>query len=224
MAVYYLDKDKLFPQVKKRLKNTEVALDIGCGIQPQNFIRPRIQVCVEPFGQYVEKLQEKVKNEFDRSYVILKATWEEAVKVLPPKSVDTVFLLDVIEHLEKRKALRLLKKTQEIARVQIVIFTPLGFIPQEHPCGKDAWGLDGGKWQEHRSGWKPEDFDDSWDIYVSEKYHYEDNLGKKYPKPHGAFFALKDLSGAKKRAHTRRWKIISFLHRARKSIPVLKNL
>jgi len=258
MRVYYLDKDKLFPEVTKRLKTTEVVLDIGSGIRPQKLVTPRVHICFEPYQGYLDHLQEKAKDEFGRSYLILKGTWEDAVKVLPPKSVDSVFLLDVIEHLEKKKGQRLLKKTEKLAREQIVIFTPLGFVPQEHKDGQDAWGLEGGKWQEHKSGWYPKDFDQSWSIFVSKEYHFNDNLGKKYPKPYGAFFAIKNLSGShgrkvqetaasklsltnKKLRKTqsqlrkaqkelqaiygsRGWKIVSFLHNIRKSLPILKKL
>lgn len=204
MSVYYLDKDKLFPEVKKRLKTTEIVLDVGCGIRPQKLVTPRVHICFEPYQGYLDHLQEKAKDEFDRSYLILKGTWEDAVKVLPPKSVDSVFLLDVIEHLEKKKGQRLLNATEKLAREQVVIFTPLGFVPQEHKDGQDAWGLTGGKWQKHKSGWKPDDFDDSWDIYVAKKYHFEDNLGKKYPKPYGAFFAIKNIARDKKRAGSKK--------------------
>jgi len=58
----------------------------------------------------------------------------------------------VIEHLDKTEAEILLKQTEKIARVQIAIFTPLGFMPQHHDNGKDAWGMNDATWQEHRSG------------------------------------------------------------------------
>ncbi len=152
-----------------------------------------VHICCEPFQQYLEQLQEKIKHAHDRTFVLLKATWSEALELFPPKSVDSVFLVDVIEHLEKAEALRLLKATEALAREQIAVFTPLGFLPQRHSDGKDAWGLDGGDWQEHKSGWEPEDFDDSWDIYAAKVFHTEDGQGRVFEKPYGALWAIKSI-------------------------------
>ena len=105
--------------------------------------------------------------------------------------------MDVIEHLEKSEALDLLKRlkrTEALARKQIVLFTPLGFLPQEDLDGKDAWGLDGGAWQEHKSGWSPEDFDGSWRIYASKVFHTVDCFGRAFETPYGAMWAVKDVA------------------------------
>jgi hypothetical protein len=193
MSIYWLEKDDLFKTVLKKLQPENIVLDIGCGIRPQNFIKPAVHICCEPFEQYIEVLQDKIKNSGDRNYVIIKATWAEVVQLFPSKSVDTVFLVDVIEHLEKKEALALLQATETIVKHQIAIFTPLGFLPQEHPNGKDAWGLDGGAWQEHKSGWQPEDFDVSWDIYAAKAFHTTDNLGILLDQPYGALWAIKTM-------------------------------
>lgn len=182
--------DNLFPEVRKKIIRTDVVLDIGCGIQPQMLIRPAVHICLEPFYQYVEKLQSLIGKEHDRHYVTLQGSWSEGVKFFPPKSVDTVFLLDIIEHLEKKEALALLEKTKKIARVQVIVFTTLGLVPQFHPDGKDAWGLDGGSWQEHKSGWYPEDFGEAWDIQVIKDFHKKDNMGRSFEKPYGALWAI----------------------------------
>lgn len=64
-------------------------------------------------------------------------------------------------------------------------------MPQYHENGVDAWGLGGSDWQEHKSGWRPEDFNDNrWQFLVSEKYHYCDNLQRKLDVPYGAFWAV----------------------------------
>jgi len=198
--IQWLDKDRLVITAIKAIQYTEIALDIGSGIMPQNYVTPVIHICVEPFDQYVRYLHKKICTSFDRQYIIIKASWEEVLDLFPEKSVDTIFLIDVIEHIEKKVAIRLLKESEKIVRKQIVIFTPLGFVSQHHSDGKDAWGLDGGKWQEHKSGWEPQDFDNSWNIYVTKKFHFTDNLGKKLKKPFGAFFAIKNMSFSKKKS------------------------
>lgn len=191
--IYWFDKDQLIPAATGAMEKVDIVLDIGTGIMPENFIKPIVHICCEPFDQYITYLQKKISKEYDRHYVILKSTWADVLKIFPPKSVDTIFLIDVVEHLEKKEALRLIKQSEKIVRRQIVIFTPLGFLPQKHSDGKDAWGLQGGKWQEHKSGWNPEDFDNTWSIYACAAYHFTNNKGIKYKKPHGAFWAIKTM-------------------------------
>jgi 2-polyprenyl-3-methyl-5-hydroxy-6-metoxy-1,4-benzoquinol methylase len=191
--INWFEREELIPFVVGKLQTADVVLDIGCGIRPQNYVRPLVHICCEPFEQYVDQLRKQVLNEYDRYYVTLKATWAEAVKLFPLKSVDSVFLIDVIEHLEKDEALRLLKATERLVRKQIVIFTPLGFMPQKRSYGKDAWGLDGGVSQEHKSGWHPEEFDDTWDIYASRVFHTVDNMGRELEVPYGALWAIKTI-------------------------------
>jgi hypothetical protein len=191
--VTWLEAEELSSYAARRIKQVAVGLDIGPGIRPQEHVKLKVHICCEPFAQYVERLKQNAINDYDRKYVVLNVTWEEACRIFPPRSVDTVFLLDVVEHLEKEESLKLLKATEQIARQQVVIFTPLGFMPQEHPDGKDHWGMEGGSWQTHKSGWLPEDFDESWEIYAAREFHTHDNLGRRLEKPYGAMWAIKNV-------------------------------
>jgi len=178
--------------VAARLAPAPVVLDIGCGIRPQQLVRPVVHVCCEPYGEYLEHLQRKVAGATDRIYLPVQATWDEAITRFPPGAVDTVFLLDIIEHLEKPQAVKLLSATERLPRRQLVVFTTLGFIPQHHPDGRDAWGLGGGTWQEHRSGWGPADFGPGWEVVACPDFHTHDNLGHLYDVPRGALWAFHD--------------------------------
>lgn len=170
MSVVWLERGGLFPAVRGRLEPVDVVLDIGSGIMPQDMVRPLVHICCEPYGEYLERLREKTADCLDRTYILVQAAWEEAVRIFPERSVDTVVLADVIEHLEKETGARLLRTTAGIARRQVAVFTPLGFLPQSSE-GKDAWGMNGAPWQVHKSGWLPEDFGDSWEIYASREFH-----------------------------------------------------
>jgi hypothetical protein len=187
MSVNWLGANDLFPAAIAKILPVESILDIGCGIRPQNYIRPRLHICWEPFSQYIQHLLEKTPNGDGTIYLFVNAGWEEAIRLFPAKSVDSVFLLDVIEHLDKEVGRSLLAATENIARRQIVLFTPLGFLPQSFPDCKDKWGMDGGVWQEHKSGWSPEDFDPSWEVLVARKYHLVDNVR------YGAIWAIKNI-------------------------------
>jgi hypothetical protein len=190
--VHWYEKEELIDAAIATVQPVEVVLDIGCGIMPQNYIKPLTHICCEPFIEYVSHLQQKLAalEQRDRTYVVLNMGWNDAVRYFPPKSVDTVFLVDVVEHLEKEEGCKLLALTEAIARKQVVIFTPLGFMPQHHD-GKDAWGLNGADWQEHKSGWLPEDFGDGWQVFAAKKFHVVDSLSRPLETPYGALWAIK---------------------------------
>ena len=197
MNIHWYTKDDLLKSIVNQIKKVDVVLDIGCGIIPQEYIKPKVHICCDPFIQYLECLRNNVDNGKDRSYVFINAGWSEVIKIFPEKSVDSIFVLDVVEHLDKNEGMNLLRETEKIAREQIIVFTPLGFLPQKHKDGKDAWGLEGSEWQEHKSGWLPEDFDDKWEIYAAKEFHYESDVYVKFPEPYGAFFAIKNIKGNK---------------------------
>ena len=178
--------------VADRIQKVDTVLDIGCGLRPQTFFRPKLHILCEPHAEYVQLLQ-KYLARFPNA-VIFQNTALELTKTMPDKSVDSVFLLDVIEHLEKDCGRRLLQECERIARAQIILYTPLGFMQQNYEASdKDGWGLQGGEWQTHRSGWTPDDFDTSWDILGSRIYHTFNGKGEPLDPPLGAFWAIKTI-------------------------------
>jgi hypothetical protein len=194
--ISYVEEDQLYNEAKKKINLVNSILDVGCGIRPQNLTAPYIHVCIDAHKQYldiVEQNNKKLPLKVRAKFVLINKTTDWIISNLSKKIVDTIFLLDVIEHLDKKHGLDLIESFTKIARHQIIIFTPLGFIRQEHPDGKDAWGLDGGKWQEHRSGWTPNDFDDTWEFVICRDFHKNDNMGNEHNDPIGAFFAIKTM-------------------------------
>lgn len=119
-------------------------IDVGAGIRPMQWYRPGRHVCVEPHEPYAAVLR-------SAGYEVVVG---RAADVLGGMDADAVYLLDVIEHMERAEALRAIELACAVARKQVVIYTPLGFLEQTH----DAWGMGGEHWQTHRSGWTPADF------------------------------------------------------------------
>jgi hypothetical protein len=196
LPIIKIDKNEdLFPEAIKYIKQTDIVLDIGCGINPQKYITPKIHICCEPHTEYIEFVREHNLN-CDRIYVMINSTWD-IIKSFPSKSIDSIIFTDVIEHLEKKDGYELIKHAERVARVQVILFTPLGYLPQSHPNGKDAWGLNGGKWQEHKSGWYPNDFKEKWNIYLCEKFHFTNNFGRMFDEPFGAFWAILNIESGK---------------------------
>ncbi len=193
MNLIWLPKEEVDEAVTKKCLQTNIVLDIGSGILPQYFVKPRVHICVEPYLPYIEKLQ---KDGLDESrYVFLNSPWDVAMKLLPDKSVDSVYALDVIEHLKKEDGLKLLKEAERVARQQILIYTPLGFYPQSYKEQNkaDRWGMGGGYWQTHRSGWHPEDFGEGWELICCKEYLFVDEDEQPLEKPFGAIWAFRSF-------------------------------
>jgi hypothetical protein len=166
-------------------------LDIGCAFRPQDFVEAQVHICCEPYEEYMDRLI--VETAGNAKFVYLRSDLEESSKLFPPSSVDTVLLIDVIEHVDRDKGLASLERLKRIARKQIAIFTPVGFMPQEsHENGVDPWGMGGTDWQRHLSGWSPEDFTarDGWSVIACQDFHKNDGYGRSLDKPFGAMWAI----------------------------------
>lgn len=162
----------LFQAAAKRVREVGIVLDVGAGIRPQQLVKCKKLICAEPCREYVKVL-------YRGSYTVIQARAVEAVELV--REVDTIVALDVIEHLERVEGIAFLSAAVAKARQQVVIFTPMGFMPQDDGDGPDAWGMNGAQWQRHRSGWMPEDFP-GWEILTDSKFHARRGFG--------AFFAI----------------------------------
>lgn len=134
------------------LLHVERVLDIGAGLRPMPWYKPETHVCAEPHGPYAARLEAA-------GYKVWHRTALEMLGISRPGDFDAIYMLDVIEHMTRAAGESALRMAQALEPKQIVVFTPLGFWPQEG----DAWGLGGEEWQRHRSGWTPDDFP-GWEI------------------------------------------------------------
>lgn len=70
---------------------------------------------------------------------------------LPDDSFDVVSCIDGVEHLTKKRGLKLLGECKRVCRKKALIFTPQGYTKNEP---EHTWGIDGGdEHQKHLSGW-----------------------------------------------------------------------
>lgn len=194
MSIQWESRDKILDIVGQNILPSHTVLDIGAGIRPQSFFTPTTHIIVEPFLPYIDSL----KKEWVAipRMVYLNGTWDRVLPFFPDKSVDTVFALDVIEHFVKEDGIRFIQEAERIASKQIVIFTPLGMYPQEYDENDptDRWGLQGGYWQSHRSGWEPSEFSDGWKVIACKDFHTVDQHGNTLDQSFGAFWAIKTLT------------------------------
>ncbi len=173
------------------IKPAYSVLDIGCGIRPQQYITPELLICVEPHIEYVEILKKGLQGS---NALIIPLDAKQVLRALPDRSVDSIFLIDVIEHMPKEIGIDVIRECERVARQQVVLFTPLGYMPQEiHAGDVDGWNLHGGEWQDHKSGWYPEDFM-GWDIIGCKQLHTKDFQGKPINPPYGGFYAVRHIT------------------------------
>ncbi len=207
MSVHWLSRDELDHKAIATISKVNQVLDIGCGLRPQKIIMPQVHICCEPYAEYAQELVKRFANT-PRIFVV-QSTAKEFLEKLPDNSVDTIFMLDVIEHIEKQEAQGILENCNRVAQQQIVLFTPLGFLEQDYELGdEDGWGFRGGYWQKHRSGWVPADFDESWEIFACKDYHIFNGKGEPLQPPAGALWAVKTMETVKSR-DSQRFGIVS---------------
>src|SRR5215471_4906271 len=99
MEVTYADKRDAMAVVSGKIQLVDVVLDLGPGICPQRFVSAHVHICVDAHRPYLERLKRESAD--DPRYVLINASWDQVIGMLPDRSVDTVFALDFIEHLEK---------------------------------------------------------------------------------------------------------------------------
>ena len=142
-------------------------LDVGAGVRPMRWYIPERHVCLEPYEPYATVLR-------GAGFEVLPETALEGLQRLVDTlgKFEAVYLLDVIEHMEKEEGQRVVNLAQQLAATQVVVYTPDGFKAQT----TDNWGYEGHEWQTHRSGWTPDDFP-GWTVTV-------------FPPHRSAFFAV----------------------------------
>lgn len=130
-------------------KSAESILDIGCGQGfPMKMIKNRMKVKksvgVDLFRPYIE-IGKKIK--IHDQYIISDVRKLKFAN----RSFDVVLALQILEHLSKEDAWKLLDKIEKIAKKQIIISTPIGRM--YHPP------VDNNKLQLHKSAFYPEEFE-----------------------------------------------------------------
>ncbi|MDP2638257.1 MAG: class I SAM-dependent methyltransferase [Candidatus Levybacteria bacterium] len=133
--------------LENELKEMKSVLDVGCG---ENSPLARVNknfnsVGVDIFESSITKSKKaKIHDDYKVGNILKIDT------LFKPKSFDVVIALDVVEHFEKKDAIKLLKAMDKVAKKKVVILTPNGFAKQDP--------YDGNPFQEHKSGWSISDF------------------------------------------------------------------
>ena len=139
------EREGLFPTGR-----VKTVLDLGCGLSLKSkFIDAVVRVGLDVYRPFLERIESEVP------YVAINADVMEVDRLFLPESFDLVMACDLVEHLDKQEALRVLDMAEKMARVAVIIETPKGFVPQNI----DIWGHGGHEYQTHRSSWEPDEFE-----------------------------------------------------------------
>jgi hypothetical protein len=127
--------------VAARVRPGDEVLDLGCGIMPATGGRLpcKRHVGVDGFQPYLDLIGPPC----------VPGRLPGVAERFGPRTFDVVLLLDVVEHMEKADALASIRAAESIARREVVVFTPDGFVPQ---AGYAAWGMERNEAQAHRCG------------------------------------------------------------------------
>lgn len=130
---------------KHQIGDLRTVLDIGCGegdfMSVLNRDRTYNVTGIDLYKPYTEKAK--------KSRVYERVLYGDIKKLkFNDRSFDIVMSSQVIEHLEKKDGLELIKKMEEVAKKKIIIGTPNGFIPFDP---YQTW--DENPLQVHKSGW-----------------------------------------------------------------------
>lgn len=132
--------------MKEELAGCETVLDLGCGQSSTlQYVKGiKHSVGVEYWQPYIdESRKQKIHSDYIQSDIL--------ETVFSPEAFDAVMLVDVLEHIEKKDAYKLLRNMRLWAKKKVIIIVPNGDIPQ------DDLYHDGNEKQRHVSQWTPED-------------------------------------------------------------------
>jgi len=135
----------------------------------------------EKLGQVHQNVKKKIGIEIFKPYID-NAKFHDCVKIqgdmrdfsslVPKRFRDCAMFIDSIEHIEKKDAVKLLKKVQK-SFDKIILMTPDGFAPQD----EDFMDLGAEKYQTHRSQWSEQDLVELGfqEVNLYPKYHFLKN-------------------------------------------------
>lgn len=156
--------DRFLPP-RRKLKSMTIA-DVGCGLATASRRLPcKKLLAVDIYEPYLEIINKR-KDKHVETICLNIREFPDYIRKYNLK-IDIALLGDVIEHLEKEDALKLIKGLKETINKRIIIFVPVGICPQD----EDPWGFNN-PYHKHLSQWRPADLEQlGFKVEVWEKYH-----------------------------------------------------
>lgn len=129
--------------LERGLRDCDSVLDVGCGHSSAiGSIHRKFKS--EGVDLHKETIELSLKRKNHDTYKL--ADIRKLDRLYKKKSFDACVAIDVVEHFDRKDALKLIKDMETIARKKVIILTPNGFYEQHD--------FDGNPHQVHKSGWK----------------------------------------------------------------------
>lgn len=135
-----------FSRLQHELAGSATVLDVGCGNDSPlgRLNRTFRSEGIDIYSKCIEvSRQRHLHDTYKLGDVKKLSSYYKA------QSFDTVVSIDVIEHLPKADALKMIGQMERIAKKKVILMTPLGYVTQG--------AYDGNPYQEHHSGWSKDD-------------------------------------------------------------------
>jgi len=144
------DHDRYPRLLDAAIGDCETLLDVGCGSQSPIWLAALRLAHVVGLDGFAPSIEHSRAAGIHHEYVMGDI---RDLSRFRAGQFDAVTCLDVIEHLPKEEGYALLRDLERIARRQVIVSTPQGFVPQDG-------SYDANRLQEHLSGWRIWDFED----------------------------------------------------------------
>lgn len=106
--------------IKNYIKEDDTVLSLGCGICNEiEGIKFKNFLGVDIYQPYVDELKKRNINAICRNIIDFESD---------DRSYDIVLLMDIVEHLEKEDAIKVIEKAQRICSKKVILYTPSKFI------------------------------------------------------------------------------------------------
>lgn len=135
--------------IRYHLGEVKTVLDVGCGdgslMLKVNGDKKYDVTGIDLYTPYLKLAKE--------SGVYRKVVRSDIRKIkFRDRSFDVVLASQIIEHLNKKDGLNLIKKLEKISKYKVILTTPKGFVKYD-----PFEVIDDNKLQEHKSGWEIEE-------------------------------------------------------------------
>jgi SAM-dependent methyltransferase len=140
---------KMFPDLagylEQELEEAKTVLDAGCGnTTPLRYVKKTFEsTAIDIYKPYLEEMK---KQRIHNHYIHADLTKHKL-----KKKYDTIILIDVIEHLPKKPAKKMIKHFVKQSNQKVIILTPSFFA--HNPIS------DGNEYQAHVSAWTKNDLE-----------------------------------------------------------------
>ena len=127
--------------IQQYITQDDSVLDLGCGIMNAvDELELKSMLGLDIWGKYLDHIKDK--------FPTVRMDMSETDRFMN-KSYDIVICLDVVEHLDKQLALKVIDECKRICRKKAIIYTPKEFLDNKESV-VNSWGLGENPHQIHK--------------------------------------------------------------------------